>query len=592
MPENLRDLIDGQRKMAAEEFDIALTSDGAAIAAFSSAARQSMSAVEKLRVEIDAMLSKPKSERDPKRAKELPFALKREISRMKSAGGYLKPENAVESDMSIALANVMERAWEVREFGGRVRTYFAIAVLNSQPIPVDVQGLMRADEIRAETAWESLQVTAATTDLPKGLKDRIETGDTLYFQNYVALTRSLAEASAKGGDAPSYPIAFPEFFDRSNEALDHMAELSGEAGNELVAYWKSRQFTATMLVIVDLVLMVALLSLIYGVLRYLKERLVLRLENTSNSLERLASGDANIEISRNENDLFDVVRLVDALEGFKDMRLKEKEVQESLDRILTDAEASSRSVASVSSELQALADQMSDGTMTQASSAQEASAAVEEMTANIRQSSQNADETEQMANKSAEKAEQSGGAVRRAVDAMREIADKITIIQEIARQTDLLALNAAVEAARAGEHGKGFAVVASEVRKLAERSQDAAAQISDLSTNTVQVAGEAGTMLESLVPDIKMTAELVESISTAMREQDIGAQQINEALRELDKVVQQNVSTSTSTNEKAQDLAVQAEDLKRVIMVGRGADMSAEEGVAGRDEPAPLTVAA
>jgi methyl-accepting chemotaxis protein len=238
---------------------------------------------------------------------------------------------------------------------------------------------------------------------------------------------------------------------------------------------------------------------------------------------------------------------------------------ERLRGVVADAIAASQNVSSGSQELSSSSEQLSQGATEQASSAEEASAAMEEMAANIKQNADNAAQTEKIARQSAKDAEASGEAVGKAVGAMRIIAEKISIVQEIARQTDLLALNAAVEAARAGEHGKGFAVVASEVRKLAERSQAAAAEISGLSGETVKVATEAGEMLNRLVPDIRKTAELVSEISAACREQDVGASQINEAIQQLDKVTQQNAGASEEVSSTSEELAAQAEELQASI---------------------------
>jgi methyl-accepting chemotaxis protein len=204
---------------------------------------------------------------------------------------------------------------------------------------------------------------------------------------------------------------------------------------------------------------------------------------------------------------------------------------------------------------------------------------MEEMAANIKQNAENAGQTEKIARQSAKDAQVSGEAVGRAVDAMQTIAEKIGIVQEIARQTDLLALNAAVEAARAGEHGKGFAVVASEVRKLAERCQAAATEISALSSGTVKAAQEAGEMLAKLVPDIKKTAELVEEITAACREQDTGADQINQAIQQLDKVTQQNASASEEASATSEELAAQAEQLQTTIAYFRTDEQVASRSV-------------
>ena len=233
--------------------------------------------------------------------------------------------------------------------------------------------------------------------------------------------------------------------------------------------------------------------------------------------------------------------------------------------VVGNAGTAAENVSAGSQELSSSADQVSQGATEQAAAAEEASASMEQMASNIKQNADNAAQTEKIARQSSKDAEASGVAVDKAVVAMRTIAEKIGIVQEIARQTDLLALNAAVEAARAGEHGRGFAVVASEVRKLAERSQTAASEIGAVSSDTVKAATEAGEMLTKLVPDIRRTAELVTEISAACREQDIGASQINEAIQQLDKVTQQNAGASEQISTTSEELASQAEELQASI---------------------------
>ncbi len=275
------------------------------------------------------------------------------------------------------------------------------------------------------------------------------------------------------------------------------------------------------------------------------------LRNTAGIADKIAAGDLTVQPkAMSEKD-----KLGRALES----------MVERLRSVVSDAIAAANNVSSGSQELSATSEQMSQGATEQASSAEEASASMEEMASNIKQNADNASQTEKISKQSAKDAEASGDAVNKAVAAMQTIAEKITIVQEIARQTDLLALNAAVEAARAGEHGKGFAVVASEVRKLAERSQTAATEISGLSGETVRAAQSAGEMLSKLVPDIHKTAELVAEISAACREQDIGASQINEAIQQLDKVTQQNASASEEMSATSEELASQAEELQASI---------------------------
>jgi methyl-accepting chemotaxis protein len=259
------------------------------------------------------------------------------------------------------------------------------------------------------------------------------------------------------------------------------------------------------------------------------------------------------------------------------------EMVKKLCQVVNDVKAAADNVAAGAMEMSSGSETMSQGATEQAAAAEEASSSMEQMSANIKQNADNALQTEKIAVKSAADAQEGGKAVAQTVTAMKEIAGKISIIEEIARQTNLLALNAAIEAARAGEHGKGFAVVASEVRKLAERSQKAAAEISELSSSSVEVAEQAGEMLSKMLPDIQKTAGLVQEISAASREQDSGAEQINKAIQQLDQVIQQNASAAEEMSATAEELASQSEQLQDTI----GFFKVEEEAGAAIRKPAP-----
>ncbi|WP_062117575.1 HAMP domain-containing methyl-accepting chemotaxis protein [Aureimonas sp. AU40] len=265
---------------------------------------------------------------------------------------------------------------------------------------------------------------------------------------------------------------------------------------------------------------------------------------------KIGGGDISERIRVRQND-----EIGDLLTTICQMRVK-------LNETVVSIRESAGQVASGSSQSAATAEQLSAGSSQQAAASEEASAAVEEMTANVRQNADNAGTTEKIARQASESAEKTGVAVGASVEAMRIIAEKISVVQEIARQTDLLALNAAIEAARAGQHGKGFAVVASEVRKLAERSQSAAQEIGQLSAQTLVTSEEAGRMLDALVPDIRKTAELVSEISAACREQSVGIEQINQAIQQLDQVTQSNAGSANEMAATAGQLSSEVQRLE------------------------------
>lgn len=233
--------------------------------------------------------------------------------------------------------------------------------------------------------------------------------------------------------------------------------------------------------------------------------------------------------------------------------------------VIAQVQGGASGIVSAAEQVSSSSQSLSQGTSEQAASVEETTSSLEQMNASITQNAENSRQMEQMAHKGAKDSEESGKAVTEMVDAMKSIAEKISIIEEIAYQTNLLALNAAIEAARAGQHGKGFAVVATEVRKLAERSQTAAKEIGGMATGSVKVAERAGQLLNELVPSIKKTADLVQEVAAASREQSSGVGQINKAMSQVDQVTQRNASAAEELAGTAEEMASQAEALQQAV---------------------------
>jgi len=314
---------------------------------------------------------------------------------------------------------------------------------------------------------------------------------------------------------------------------------------------------ATMLSIIAL----ASLAIALGISVVIARRITRPINVICKAMDDFAKGDfsmANVAADERE-------RITARNDELGDLGRSLDEMVVSLKAVVLNVIESARQVSSGSEQLSTTSQQISQGATEQAAAVEEISASMEEMSSNIKQNAENAQKTESIARKSALSAEAGGKAVMQTVDAMKQIAEKITIIEEIARSTNMLSLNASIEAARAGEYGKGFAVVASEVGKLAERSSREASEINALSVSSVKIAEEAGITIRDLIPEIRQTADLVQEISAASGEQDTGANQINQSISQLDQVVQQNASASEESASMSEELAGQADSLKDTI---------------------------
>lgn len=340
-------------------------------------------------------------------------------------------------------------------------------------------------------------------------------------------------------------------FELMRNAINDLTEISSKQTEEeyLASMQKAEEITNLAFIFFAGVLAVLILA---GILltRSIVRQLGCEPYEAAEIANNLANGNLRIQFTKkNEIGLY------------KDL----KAMVEKLRNVIQNIAIISDNLSIASSQLSSGSQQISQGANEQAASAEEVASSMEEMSASIQQNTDNAQQTEKISIKAAVDISEGNKSVAQTVTSMKTIADKIKIIGEIARQTNILALNAAVEAARAGEHGRGFAVVAAEVRKLAERSHNAATDIDNLSKNSVDIAEKSGKLLESIVPDIQRTSNLVQEIAASSQEQSESSNQVNNALQQLNQIVQQNAANAEEMASSSEELAAQADSLKDLV---------------------------
>ncbi|MDR3672433.1 MAG: methyl-accepting chemotaxis protein [Holophaga sp.] len=348
-----------------------------------------------------------------------------------------------------------------------------------------------------------------------------------------------ADTRPKAGELGKYLTAIVE--DNRKGAED--ANKAGQA-----TYEKVRN-TTTGIIVGGFILAILLGFLVTGVIRKIVGG---EPKEAARIAGRVAEGDLAVEVALAPGDTGSLMASI------KGMVAK-------LAEVIGQTRTAANNLVAASNQLSATAQSLSQGASEQAASVEETSASMEQMSASISQNNENAKVTGDIATRTAKETQEGGQAVQETVAAMKQIAHKIAIIDEIAYQTNLLALNAAIEAGRAGEHGKGFAVVAAEVRKLAERSQVAAEEISRLATGSVDLAEKAGTLLGAIVPSIQKTADLVQEISAASSEQNSGVGQINGAITQISQSVQQNAAASEELASTSEEMNAQALELQQMM---------------------------
>ncbi|MEL6519487.1 MAG: methyl-accepting chemotaxis protein [Pseudomonadota bacterium] len=630
IPAAFRNIIDEQRKISDRELqqvenlvDTNLKGLSGA-AGFARETRQLRDRIDALRREVDLSLARPLSERDSARVYKLPFELKETINQLQNLTERLQVVSTGKSTMSLSLSALQNRAWEIREFGGRARTYFAIATLTGSPLSPGDLSAVSIDTSRAEGAWQSMENILASVDFDPKLLKQVNLAGKTYFEDYAATTETLLSVTEQA-KTDGYPITFEDFFAQSSEALAGFEQLVVTFGEASGEYWNQRLQASQFALYAKIAGLLVATASMFFIARLINRVVTSRLESTTTALTHVASGDLDQNVHVGRNELAEIralseslihlkERLLEAREGDA-MRARQQQTQklvvealskglsnlaegdlayriktpfdgtyeglrqnfntscDRLESLIGQVVINAAGILQNADELSRSSQDLTVQTSKQASSAEQAAASVVEVSQSVSTIAQRAAETDEYVTTAREGAESGGDIVQEAIAAMNEIkassdqiAQTIGLIDEIAFQTNLLALNAGVEAARAGEAGSGFAVVASEVRALAQRASEA--------------ANEIKTMTDTSSSQVERGVDLVGKTGFALGDIVDKIQSINKLVSEISAATAQQSSSLSGITSTVGSLEASAQQTVQIAESCRHESASLQEGAA------------